>query len=457
MTAAAPTASVGATAGGADAGGRRPSAAQLLALDLVAVMTAALAGVFTPPSQPLRLSGTGWHVLAGVVWVLVSLGVLARRRAPLPALVVVVVAAGVGLVIRSPAPADYYLALAVYTVAATSGRRRGVRAVVVAVVVDVAGLAVGGGRLVTVAAIGGTVTIAVGWLVGESVRISRGQARRFAALQAEQAAIVLTEHRHEVARAVAAQRVQLARELHDIVAHGMSLVAVRAGVARVVMDSQPGQAKEALDIIETTTRQTLHEMRLLVGVLRTDNEQPQADLGPAPGLDDISRLVAEAQLAGMTVELSVTGPPRQVYPAVGLSAYRIVGEALTNVVRHAGPTRVRVTVDYRPGELQLEICDDGPSGHRPPEAQITGRDGILGGGYGLLGIGERAALFGGRATAGPHGGGFRVQVTLPTDDLITADPATDHSTTPATAATATAITVGGPGGAGTFQRHDLLR
>ena len=173
----------------------------------------------------------------------------------------------------------------------------------------------------------------------------------------------------------------------------------------MVLDSDPAQAREALTIIEITTRRSLHELRLLVGVLRSPGHQ-HADLSPVPGLADLDRLIADTAVAGVIAEVDVDGEARPLPPAADLSAYRIVQEALTNVVRHTGPTRARVRISYQPAELCLEVTDDGPRGPRPrPIARV-------GGGHGLIGMRERAALFGGELDAGPYADGFRVRVTL---------------------------------------------
>jgi signal transduction histidine kinase len=161
-------------------------------------------------------------------------------------------------------------------------------------------------------------------------------------------------------------------------------------------------------------------MRLLVGVLR-DPQQRHPDLSPVPGLGDLDRLVADTAAAGVTVEVSVAGVIRRLPPAADLSAYRIVQEALTNVVRHAGPTRAKVQISYRPDTVSIEVTDDGPPHGvaRPPVSHA-------GSGHGLIGMRERAALFGGELTAGPHAGGFRVQASLHTTDPHARDlPARD--------------------------------
>jgi signal transduction histidine kinase len=192
----------------------------------------------------------------------------------------------------------------------------------------------------------------------------------------------------------------------------MSVIAVRAGVARMVIDTQPEQAREALGIIETTTRRSLQEMRLLVGVLRAGADHPAA-LGPAPGMANLDRLLADVAAAGVRVDVRFEGEPRPLPTAASLSGYRIVQEALTNVVRHAGPTTAVLRVTFRPDELDIEVIDDGPRSSAPRDPALTRQ----GNGHGLIGMRERAALFGGSLEAGPCGAGFRVRADLHTSEL----------------------------------------
>src|SRR5260370_838364 len=161
-------------------------------------------------------------------------------------------------------------------------------------------------------------------------------------------------------------------------------------------------------------------MRLLVSVLR-DGENRDAELSPVRGLGDRGRLVADAAAAGVTVEVTIDGTGRSLSAAADWSASRIVQDALTNVVRHAGPARARVQISYRPGELSIEVTDDGPSGQAPPPVSPAGS------GHGLIGMRERAALFGGQLSAGPHAGGFRVTASLPTAEFRTSDMHATHA------------------------------
>jgi signal transduction histidine kinase len=252
---------------------------------------------------------------------------------------------------------------------------------------------------------GGTLVLdglimAAGWWLGDGTR-----RRQEAVAAARQRAAELEEAREELARrAVTEERLRIARELHDVVAHSMSIIAVQSGVGVHVLDSQPEEARKALAAVEATSRQALVEMRRLLGVLRQEAE-PRGSLAPAPGLAEVEALAAEVARAGVRVEVHIEGTPCELPAGLDLSAYRIVQEALTNVVRHAGPATARVAVRYSPGQVALEVVDDG----RGPGAEDRG-------GHGLAGMRERAALYGGTLEAGPvPGGGFRVAATLPVE------------------------------------------
>ncbi|WP_197686178.1 sensor histidine kinase [Actinoplanes derwentensis] len=187
--------------------------------------------------------------------------------------------------------------------------------------------------------------------------------------------------------------------MHDHVAHSVGVIALQAGAAVRVMDSQPERAREALRAIEATSRDTLSGLRRMLGGLRQVGEAP---LRPAPGLADVDRLVGAATAAGVAVALTVTGERRILASDVELSAYRIIQESLTNVLRHAQAETCRISVDYGPGELAIEVVDDGRGGD-----PVTG-------GFGLAGLRERVALLNGTITAGARrGGGFRVTAWLP--------------------------------------------
>jgi signal transduction histidine kinase len=245
---------------------------------------------------------------------------------------------------------------------------------------------------VTVAQIGfGLVLTFVVWYLGRRLRI-RGE--RAVLLEREQAA--------EARRAVAEERTRIARELHDVVAHRVSLMTVQAGAAKTIAADDPERASQAMHAVETAGRQALDELRHLLGVLR-----PEADgdaLGPQPGLAEVPRLVDQFRAAGLEVSLTMNGAQTELPARVDLSAYRIVQEALTNALKHAGPgarTEVRLHTDRR--GVDIEVLDDGRGGTI-----------LAGSGHGIVGMRERALLLGGRLDASPRpGGGFHVVAHLP--------------------------------------------
>jgi signal transduction histidine kinase len=347
-------------------------------------------------------TGRGWEIARVAAVVAVCLLVPLRRAFPRHVLACTAVLLALLVALGLHGPITTIGALALYTVAATNDRR-----LPVTTVASVIGL-VGFGALVAQggpnwgAAVSGPTIVLVGWLAGENTRTRR--AYNEAVL--ERAAEREQEREERVQRAAADERVRIARELHDVVAHAMSVVAVRAGVARVVLDTQPEEAREALGIIETTSRRALQEMRLIVGVLR-QAEEPIAELGPAPGLDDIDQLIEQVSQAGVRVETRTEGTIRALPAGVDLSAYRIIQEGLTNVVRHAGHSTAHLRLRYKPAELEIELTDNGGS----PTSTSTSP----GGGHGLVGMRERVALYGGQFSAAPTADGFKVLVRLPTD------------------------------------------
>ena len=301
------------------------TARQLVFLDVVAVIVLALFCLFVLPHDVPKVHGTAWLIAGAIAYSVAALGVLLRRRQPLTSLILVEAIAFVAECLRAPGPTPFYAAMALYSVVAVSSRRK--TALLVALVATsvlasslVAG---GGGTRMVLATNGGLALVAVAWLAGAYTRANRAYERHLANQAAEKAASLEAQQAEHVRRAVADERVEIARELHDIVAHAMSVIAVRSGVARMVIDTQPEQAREALAIIETTTRRSLQEMRLLVGVLRHADEH-QAELGPVPGLDDLDRLLADIAAAGVAVEVQIDGEPRPLAPAASLSVYRIV-------------------------------------------------------------------------------------------------------------------------------------
>jgi signal transduction histidine kinase len=201
---------------------------------------------------------------------------------------------------------------------------------------------------------------------------------------------------------------RIARELHDVVAHSMSVIAVQAGTGRLVIDDEPEHARRALASIEETSKEALGEMRRLLGVLRTDTPDAAA-LAPVPTLDDLDRLVAHAVEGGTPVDVQVNGDRRTAPAGIELAAYRVLQEALTNVRRHAPGAPARVRVSFGPDELVVEV-------ENPLTDGDLARDGLQGqrGGHGLMGMRERVSVYGGAFDAGPGADGtFRVSARLP--------------------------------------------
>jgi len=240
----------------------------------------------------------------------------------------------------------------------------------------------------------GGLIAATPWFAG---RVSRSRRQRIASLELEQ------EQRTQIA--LADERARIARELHDVVAHSVGVIVVQAQGARRVIDRDPARADEALATIEDTARSALGEMRRSLGVLRSEREE--AARAPQPGVGDIEGLLANARSSGLSVDFTVEGTARPLPKGVDLSAYRIVQEALTNTIKHAGPARSRVTLRYGDDELVVEVKDDGPG----PAA-----DAREGAGHGLVGMRERVAALAGELHAGAGlDGGFLVRASLPLD------------------------------------------
>lgn len=240
--------------------------------------------------------------------------------------------------------------------------------------------------------------------LGESVR-----ARRAAAAEALERADLAERTRAEEGRArVDAERLRIAREVHDTVAHSLAIINVQAGVTAHILDQRPERAHETLKAIEDASSQTLQEMRAILGVLRGDHD----DRAPHPGLDQVEPLAAKAREAGIQVDLNANLPRHPVPRAVDHAAYRILQEAVTNVIRHVGPTHVVISLSYDSDDVEVRVVDDGPWSH-PPGGDVA-RTGDSG--RGILGMRERCHLLGGEMTAGTRvGGGFEVSARLPLD------------------------------------------
>ncbi|MFF0739110.1 sensor histidine kinase [Streptomyces sp. NPDC004111] len=361
---------------------------------------AALGFVLLPQISPLRPE-TGAEVSAGGVWLLslgAALPLVVRRLWPGPVFGLVLVAAGAALAAGiGPAP-FLAAAYALYAVATTGRRRPRVSAVFVAGVcaAGAALLTVSGGRGYdggsrAVQTVFGLLVLGATWALGTAVRERREGLRRTVAHAAEQAR--------------AEERLRIAREIHDVVTHSVGLIAVKAGVANHVAAVRPEEAREALAVIEEVSRRALRDMRATLHVLRREPDGTAGELRPLQSLSDLPALVRTTEAAGVRVELR-TRYAQEPPDGVALSAFRIVQEALTNVVKHAAPTCCVVQLGSEEGVLVIEVVDEGAGGgHRAT---------LPGGGLGLIGMEERAAAHGGTFKAGPlPGGGYRVLATIP--------------------------------------------
>src|SRR4051794_28148748 len=349
----------------------------------------------------------------------VTLPLAFRRRVPLTASCTVVAAFVIGRVLRHPGFAgfaweQYFTVwacwLALYTAVAHGAGRR--RVVVVAVLTLVAlgeitrelfykggpfkGLPLNQGFYLAY----NVGFIALPILLGAAVRSLRERQRELASQTVE----LRREREENARRAVLEERVRIARELHDVVAHHVSVMGVQAGAARRVMERRPDKTEEVLSSIEASSRQAVVELHRLLGFLRRA-DQPD-ELAPQPDLAQLPELVAQARQGGLTVELSVEGEPRPLPRTLEVSAYRVIQEALTNAVKHSGGTTATVRVGYTETMLEIEVRDDGNGGAGQPVNNV--------GGHGLMGMRERVGLHGGHLRAGVTAvGGFAVHPTFP--------------------------------------------
>jgi signal transduction histidine kinase len=384
---------------------------RLLGLDLLVAVVFADSAIHVAASTAhLHQVGTGWEVVRNSVIVVACAALPFRRRHALATLGIALPAVAVALAIQVEQPFVILSALVLYSVTVGCPRRTSRQALGLVAVVTTVAVVIGGGSSLGLILVADLAVVAVAWLLGENARGRQASAAMHAERTAERTAEREAARDERARRAVADERLAIARELHDIVAHAMSVIAVRSGVARVVMDSRPEEAREALGAIETTSRQALQEMRLLVGVLRRGEGDGESDgqRGPAPGLSRLPELVEQARAAGVDVSVEIDGDRRLLPEGAELSAYRIIQEALTNVVRHVGPTRARVRLVYLADEIVIEVIDDGGRRWDPPHPDPAG------GGNGLIGMRERVALYGGELVARPHGHGFEVRATLRT-------------------------------------------
>jgi signal transduction histidine kinase len=403
----------------------RPFAADsLLALLLAGV---SMVPLWLTTSQEEHRAPSPWAILLVLA---INLPLAWRRRWPIPVgLVVAAASIGYGVTpypdLAVPIPLGALVAF--YTVLTLCRRRT---AFMIGAITCTVGL---GAMLLPVTNADATDFAFVALLLGATWALGDSAAtRRAYTAELEARADRLERERElEARRAAAEERARIARELHDVIAHNVSMMVVQAEAGPVAVERDPAIAAAAFDTIGATGRQALGEMRRLLGVLRSDDERSGPSLGPQPGLDQLPALVDQVRQAGLETRLRVEGEPRPLPPGMDLSAYRIVQEALTNAVRHAGPGTATVLVRYGDGDLRLEVLNDrrprgagAPAGRRSggltAPGSANGAEGSRargpgnGSGHGLIGMRERVNLFGGELDAGPRpGGGFTVTARLP--------------------------------------------
>lgn len=342
------------------------------------------------------------YLLASLIALMVAL----RRRTPLTALVVASAAVTILVVTHAPEGATpIAVAVLVYSVAAWSPMPRALVGLgVISSAIAFMVLFSDGGVDLTDG--GFTIGVfAILWSSGVAMRARRAADE----LRVQHATELAEAESQRAATALAEERLRIAQELHDVVAHSISVIAVQAGVAAHFLDSDTEETRSALDAINRTSRATLNELRRLLGVLRGDDGDRSHT--PAPTLSDLPDLVAQMRELGLPIEMDVEGEPAADHRAVEMSAYRVVQEALTNVIKHAGTTTaVGIRIRHRPDALTVEVTDDGRG------AGATSSDRLPSGRHGLLGIRERVDVWGGTMTAGPRaGGGYAVAAEFPLD------------------------------------------
>lgn len=353
----------------------------------------------------VRLDFDRLDLVSAPLLVLQTLPIAWRRRKPIRILWITGASITLYSLLGYPETMGYLgVLVAFYTVAAYEPRRRATIAAIVTaigVLISFVCYATFGSMSDWPTALSQTyLACGLAWVIGDNLRV-----RRAYTAELEERAIELEREREEKAdQAVAQERARIARELHDVVAHHVSVMVVQAAGARRVIEKDPALARDALEAVEQAGRTALDEMRRMLEVLRAD----EAGVGPQPGLADLDRLVAQVRETGLPVELAFEGMDRPLPAGMDLAAYRIVQEALTNTVKHAGKATARVTVRHEPEALDIEVTDDGRGAAAPLLA------GAVEGGHGLIGMRERVALYDGVLETGPvFPGGYRVHARFP--------------------------------------------
>lgn len=370
----------------------------LISLAVAVVVVAYTWTVAAEPSQ--KAAGTAVSAgIAGALWVRRRFPVLAGAGVAGLVTLYQSVVGSAGTILIVP------LLIAFYSIGAYAGRRGAPAGFALAYGATVIGLFGDPNVKGNIAENALFVFIVAGtaWGSGLVVRTSRARSAMLEDLAAQ-----LQKERDEKARlAVSAERGRIARELHDVVAHGISVIAVQAGAGRHALGNDSQRAHAALAAIEDTARQALVEMRRMLGLLREHADPALA--APLPGLADRDDLIERARADGLAVQIGVEGDPRDVPPGVDLAAYRVLQEALTNIRKHAPAARADIRIRFAATALEIEVCNGGPISKRTA--------GVSGSGHGLIGMQERVAVYGGTLEAGPLiDGGFRVRARIPLDE-----------------------------------------
>ena len=392
-------------------GRRRPGAAALTAL-----ACAALIALVIIQARHARGPQLDLVLLIGIP------AISFCRRWPLPVLALASAAAAAQMALATTSLlVSLVLGVAGYTVAAGVPRRLSIRAVLVAAAIF--GVALLYARMANgpspfaVGAVEGFLPLAAGWFIGDSVAARRRYVAGLAQ-QAERERAAEAEHARQEVRE---ERVRIARELHDVVAHTLAVITVQAGVGRRLMARRPEEAGAALESIEMIGRTAQDELRVVLGLLR-EEDAGGAALAPAPRLVDLKELADTVRASGTPVELRTSGTDRQLSPALELTLYRVVQEALTNVVRHAPRAEATVCITVSAAQVRLEVADNGGSaGDRGSAGRTTGdqeRPDIPGTGHGIVGMRERIAAFGGWLVTEQLDCGFRVLAEVPIEGAM---------------------------------------
>lgn len=352
-----------------------------------------------PPVQDMRSVDIALFLLIGAQ----TLTLAWRRQFPTAVLVIITAAFMIERGLNYPQTWAYFgIAFALYTVGAQVRFRRSRLVAGTVILLSVAWTAVGTAAydIPWTAVAGVLLYLTFPWLIGVE---SRRREQRALDLEARAIRAEMTTE-HEAAEAVQSERVRIARELHDVVAHEMTVMTVQASAAQRVLDSDPEQARLSMKLVGESGRRGLAEMRRLLGLLRYSDDPP---LDPQPGLDSLEDLTHQLNEVGQLVELEIAGSPRPLPAGIDLNAYRIVQESLTNTARHAGPNAsATVVVNYGDVKLDIDVTDDGRGAAQGLEVSDSG--------HGLIGMQERVALLDGSLAAGPRtGGGYRVHAIIP--------------------------------------------